>query len=228
MSDPLALLGAVTGSTALAWEVAVGVRDRAALNVNGSLEVRIEGPLLCNLMVANHGRQPVTVVEVGLRHAAPLQIENERTGRISEVYPSIAHKGVATVGPGEAVPVTLALAEWPLGAVADTPFWIYATDFRGRTHFGPPISFRSAISRGWSFPSSDTGGDRHDLPDEPILIKPPEPPWKVWLWKKAAYRHGAVRTGTTERRWFARPFGGLRARRWAAGPPPSTPATLSP
>jgi hypothetical protein len=65
----LAIWGAVVATAVAVAELLGFLRDRPKLELNVSIQVRLNHPALILLRVANHGRQPATIVKAAFMAA---------------------------------------------------------------------------------------------------------------------------------------------------------------
>lgn len=182
MADPIAILGAVTGSLALSLQGATYLRDRPKLAVRYSARASLEAPAEIVIDVANNGRQPITLTEAGLLldHEVTMSKPGARgmSGKVRLNLDAGQHRLPA---PGGTTQYVLALAHWPNPLFhADLPLRPYVVDSGRRTHWaGAAPILRSLLNFGWE-PPADTPPMLLKPITEAVEVSPVEPPWKLW------------------------------------------------
>lgn len=179
----VAIWGAITGTAALYLNAVKEIRDRPNVEVGLSYGVDTEGPHW-EVEVANHGRRPVTIVEVGLRIALDFEMETNFSGE------SISNKFEPKLWEAEGDPYLLASneirrhphrpADWPsILLTAEMPVRAYAVDSYGATNASNARHmFLDFQSFGWKPRGRLDPGTKEKT--SPIRPKPLAPRWKMW------------------------------------------------
>lgn len=84
MTQALAIVGAVTGITGAVVALTAMLRDRPRLIVTSTGDYRLDGKRVVRVSIANHGRQPITIVDAGLLRTSRRRSLRRRTlGRLA-------------------------------------------------------------------------------------------------------------------------------------------------
>lgn len=182
--EVLALIGAITGSSAASAQVWAVWRDRASLKLDFGVTTSAAEPPQVWLGVRNDGRQPVTVREAGFYGSEmPVEIDSQDLGKLhgtatytfkllsTPVLLDPGHYEEFRSGPPDAV---------NYGYHVDFPLRAYAVDARGKRAWGgaAPIT-RMIVGNGDcppSFPAYQW--NETEKPLEPARVAPG---WKLWV-----------------------------------------------
>lgn len=201
-------------------------RDRPELSVHGDTTVtQPNGPYVLHVDVANRGKRPTTIMEVGLEVSGGAWFVDIKTSGevnlkrsdVAEIKPGdrrtiplirLSHAGsVRLLQPGE-----VAIYEWePTAAIfpVDSPLRPYATDSHGRQSWGEAQPFlRRLRNAGWH-PGTEAP-PRKKPAVQPLHAAPIAAVWQLWKprqqrgsWRRHAdyriqqWRRSAMRTGLT-------------------------------
>jgi hypothetical protein len=189
----LAIWGAAISTLVAASQLTVFVRDRPKLEVGVTLSIRADQMPVLTLNVANHGRQPVTIVKAAFLVAAgeyTFTNVTKGTEPVSGLRPEIplVRDAAVLIPPGEMRRIPWIVDRWPHMILVDFPLRAYVVDSRRRTSWGPARAFlREIVNSGGPVPPGAKPEYLQPPPDMRPLL--PDPVAKRWeLWKPKSHR----------------------------------------
>jgi hypothetical protein len=200
----IAIAGLVVATASALAQILTFLRDRAKLTIACTAEIMLGRPPALCVTVANHGRQPTTVIEVAFQADADIEISDPEGGPTlaeGRMKLDVAQGRVpAVIMPGQASRFCRSLTEWPDFIHADDPLRPFAIDMRSRVVWGAAFPWlRDFLNSGWK----PQGADPAFLTLAPRPARPVEPSWK--LWKPASLRKETPAPWTTETELRERP-----------------------
>jgi hypothetical protein len=180
----LAVWGGATGTVAVLVAAASYVRDRPRVDVSANVSFAPEtNDAQLRMVVANHGRQPISLETVGVRVAAknpPLEVMKANKGQGYDLFRAASETPIR-LQPGEVRNFTRDLTAMPIVFHVDTPLRPFAEDSRSRVAWGPAEPYlRELVLMGWRPPKVF----RDELLSgvtTPVEIEPIAARWKFWV-----------------------------------------------
>lgn len=158
-------------------------RPHLSLSINFGIKRGFSPEIVAT--VHNTGRQPTTVMEVGLVTEGQAEIVKEgMTIATGNFTLGLDDDRPEVVLPGQVIQLGVSLSRWPGPVHADEPLRLYAIALPNRRVWGPsaPI-LRALLNSGWK-PSDAAPEVMRPLPNAPVRPKAVEPWWKLWADKE--------------------------------------------